>query len=66
MASDYVTLRADGKPVKPNYLDPVAVAIQPLKTTKFTAWFVIPADTKGLVLEVGNGDQTAQIPLAMP
>ncbi len=66
MASDYVTLRADGKPVKPNYLDPAAEAIQPLKTTKFTAWFVIPADTKSLVLEVGNGDQTAQIPLAMP
>jgi hypothetical protein len=63
---DYVTLLADNKPVKPDELDPPAAAITPLKTSKFTAWFEIPAGTKTFVLEVGNGDQTAQIQLTMP
>jgi hypothetical protein len=66
LAADYATLLADGKPVKPDYLDPAADAIKPLNTSKFTAWYVVPADTKSLVLEVGDADNTAQIPLAMP
>ena len=63
---DYVTLLADNKPVRPDELDPPAEAIAPLKTSKFTGWFEIPAETKSFVLEVGNGDQTAQIALSMP
>ncbi len=66
LGGDYLTLLGDNKPVRPNELDPPADAIEPLKTAKFTAWFEIPAATKSFVLEVGNGDQTEQIPLTMP
>jgi hypothetical protein len=61
-----LVLRADDKPIKADYLDPGAEAVQPLHMAKFTGWFEVPADTKSLVLEVGNAGNIAQIPLTMP
>lgn len=60
-------LIADGDPLGTARMDPAAEAVDPATTKQLILTFIVPADVKELVLQVGEVDKsTAQVPLELP